>query len=346
MNKFLSIIKEAKLRYKLFAIFFIIALFFKWQFSSAYFEAADAYIVILAHVGSFIANVFGGISHVSINNDIVFGNGSLLPIDTRFFSVKLVVGLLIAIVILAKEYQIRWVLPAFVAWIIGINVLRTGIVAILLSHGVSLLHFDYHALYMLALCAFMYLFFWESLFGKLSDEGNKIVIITRKILFAITILYFLKLIFNFIAPEKEVVADFLSNIILSVSVSILNFLEYSVNLDGRVLSNDINYIGMGTPCIGINVMLVFMLVIYLSDLSLNIKNISFTLIGIATIIMLNAIRVTLLFVNVVEYGFDPEVLRKQHDTYNLIIYGCVLAIWYVWFNLTGTTDYTEDLEED
>jgi exosortase/archaeosortase family protein len=339
MRDIISFLKTLDLKYKFFSILFLFALIIKWQFNPFYLQLADLYIQILVNVSSWLSGLLGVECSV-VDKVCIFSNGNELRIDTAFFSLKLIMGLLLYILIISDNKQITWVPIVFIVFGFFLNIIRTVIITLFAIKVELTTDFDHNGMYMLSLCAFIFIIFWDKLFRKSLSE-NTILNLCSKILFAVTLFYGLRVTFRAFFSEQDIVVDFLAEIILNVSVSILNFLEFDVFHEGRKLYNENNFVYLGTPCIGINVMLVFILVIYLSDIHINLKNVSFTLLGIIIIIVLNATRVTMLFVSVTESAFDPLVLRKQHDIYNLVIYGFVLLLWYLRFNYNSNLDYTE-----
>jgi len=124
----------------------------------------------------------------------------------------------------------------------------------------------------------------------------------------------------------------LTFIIFSLSKLILSQFSIFVTFRNRLLVDANNSIFMGDPCVGLNIMIVFAIVVLLS-MGKKLQKFLFILFGLLFIIFLNAIRVSLLFAYLDETGVSNLVIDHWHAIYNNVIYISVFILWVAWFQL-------------
>lgn len=88
-----------------------------------------------------------------------------------------------------------------------------------------------------------------------------------------------------------------------------------------------SFLWIGDRCDGLSVMVVFALFM-LAFPGPKLHKPWFALLGILVIHVINVLRVVALCIVVT---IDYELLNFQHDyTFQIVVYGCVLALWYIW----------------
>jgi exosortase/archaeosortase family protein len=157
----------------------------------------------------------------------------------------------------------------------------------------------------------------------------------REIIFFLLVYVFVKTfipIFPGLILIVKGVLDFLTSIIFYISKLILSQFSINVIINGRILSDSNNSVNMGDPCVGAGVMIIFVIIIMLSEGRILQKAV-FSILGLLIIIFLNSIRVSLLFAYLDETGSSHLSLHTWHTVYNTVIYISVIILWLTWSHL-------------
>lgn len=121
--------------------------------------------------------------------------------------------------------------------------------------------------------------------------------------------------------------NILTRIILLLTGAIVKLYGYQVQIVGIDISDGISSVGLGEPCIGKGVMLVYVVVVLLSKGPVW-RKLGFIGIGVVSLLLLNAIRLSLLFAFVEEFGAARYNYDRWHSIYSSFIYLCVISFWW------------------
>jgi exosortase/archaeosortase family protein len=98
-------------------------------------------------------------------------------------------------------------------------------------------------------------------------------------------------------------------------------------MDNRIFDSHTEII-MRFPCIGINLLMVFMLFIFVSEGSKRQK-LYYSVFGLILLILVNAIRVALLYAFIYD-GIPSASKIDWHDLFNVMVYLSIFALWMNW----------------
>ena len=113
------------------------------------------------------------------------------------------------------------------------------------------------------------------------------------------------------------------------SAWILNLIGYPAWVESHLLIGDNGSIYMAKPCLGLNTMLLFAAIVFITGKNNRARWI-YILSGIVFLNIVNIIRFVLLFIHIQKHG-DYVLSMDLHDMYNYIIYGIVFILWIIWF---------------
>ncbi len=125
----------------------------------------------------------------------------------------------------------------------------------------------------------------------------------------------------------------ISNVILrwpvlqGANIVLKQFL-YNTIIDEQTVTNGFTSIYLGVPCLGKGVLVVFSVIIILTETTLKHKVICIFS-GLAVLIMFNIARMSLLFAFVYEYGSASYNYQTWHDIYSGIIYVAIVVLWMI-----------------
>ncbi len=100
-------------------------------------------------------------------------------------------------------------------------------------------------------------------------------------------------------------------------------------LDGNLLMGENANLYMGKACLGLNTILLFSAVVYLTGLGHRYRWL-FIAGGVVLINLMNILRLTLLFIFVQRHG-GYDLTIDVHDMYDYVIYSFIFLLWIVWF---------------
>ena len=119
------------------------------------------------------------------------------------------------------------------------------------------------------------------------------------------------------------------NFLFSISAWILNLLNYPAWVESHLLVGENYSIHMARGCLGLNTMMLFTLMVYITGKN-NRTMWLFIFVGVIILNLSNISRFVLLFIHLQNHG--QYVLSVDiHDLYNYVIYGIVFLLWIIWF---------------
>ena len=119
------------------------------------------------------------------------------------------------------------------------------------------------------------------------------------------------------------------NFLFNISAWILNLLNYPAWVESRLLVGDLYSINMARGCLGLNTMLLFTLIVFITGKSSRTMWL-FILAGLIILNLSNIARFVLLFIHLQNHG-NYALSIDIHDLYNYVIYGIVFLLWIFWF---------------
>jgi exosortase/archaeosortase family protein len=323
------------------ACIFLLCCFFYLLFPVQYKSLLNFYMLLLMQGASILLSVFQiNYSFDSTNISFVF-DGYIFKPDLQFAALRysfISIGLPLVFLRLTTKGKILFLVFA-ILFVYSLNCTRIFFVLnfISLNHRIPGIKHDlvFHA-FLLALPLGSYIWQarrgWSDFLGK---NTNPDVTILHKLLGAILLFSFLKYVYSFsirLIMNSNWILDSLTFVILSISKFLLSQFSFVVNVKDRILSDAFNSIYMGDPCVGLNIMIVFIIVLFISKGKI-LHKVLYALTGLALIIFLNVVRVTLLFAYLKEAKATEIGVQDLHDDYNIVIYIFVFLLWAGWFYL-------------
>lgn len=135
---------------------------------------------------------------------------------------------------------------------------------------------------------------------------------------------------SFISPWGRWADSLLTDIILVITGSIVTLYGYHVQIIGIEITDGISSVGLGEPCIGKGILMVYIIVLLLSRGPVW-RKLAFLGIGVVSLLLLNAIRLSLLFAFVEEFGAASYDYDQWHSIYSGFIYLCVICFWWSFY---------------
>lgn len=137
---------------------------------------------------------------------------------------------------------------------------------------------------------------------------------------------------QFIAEIQALTDHILSAVILFFTWLMVNIYGYTAIFDGLGISNGISYVGLGPSCIGKSIMVVFSIVVLVSRGKWTHKAL-YLLSGLVVLLLLNGIRLGLLFVYIDQFGVSAYNYDKWHSIYSMFVYLAVMALWWGYYKV-------------
>lgn len=119
------------------------------------------------------------------------------------------------------------------------------------------------------------------------------------------------------------------DILFTSSQKILSLIGYKATVEPFNLIGDNGSIYMAKGCLGINTMLLFASIVYLTGTD-NKRRWFYIISGILFLNFINVMRFVLLFIHIQKNG-GYVLAMDVHDIFNYITYSIVFALWVVWF---------------
>ncbi len=119
------------------------------------------------------------------------------------------------------------------------------------------------------------------------------------------------------------------NFLFGSTQSLLDLLNTDSLQDGNLLIGENANLYMGKACLGMNTILLFSAVVYLTGRGHRYRWL-FIAGGVVLINLMNILRLTLLFIYVQHHG-GYDLTIDVHDMYDYVIYAFIFILWLVWF---------------
>ena len=137
----------------------------------------------------------------------------------------------------------------------------------------------------------------------------------------------------FLIVQSQGFIDFLSQWILGYADFLLRVLGYNPYIEGYQINLELNWVYLGTPCLGAGVMALFALLVSIikSDW---INKLIYILIGINILIFANAVRVVVILLHIYINQIPADLIEDYHGLSNNFFYIMVffmLLIYTRWF---------------
>jgi exosortase/archaeosortase family protein len=263
--------------------------------------------------------------------------GKILKIDRFYFSINQLFAAL-AIVLLTKSpyfSKIKAFLIAFVA-ITCYNSLRVSLHA-LYPETISTHNWFFNLLLIprwILVIAFAY-YYWQQypfvhdLITKKFGFAKEFILSTYKKAIFIIIAYHIVAViaFNnlFFINGSQLIA-----LVLHVSQYVLEILGYASNIDNRLIYSEKVYLYMDDACLGINLKFLFASFIVLLPGARKHKY-WYIPAGLIVIVLLNCLRVILIFINISKYG-HYNLPFEIHDLFSYPVLVFTFFMWVIWIN--------------
>ncbi len=119
--------------------------------------------------------------------------------------------------------------------------------------------------------------------------------------------------------------------LFSSTQRLLHFMHTDSVLKGNLLIGENANLYMGKACLGMNTILLFAAVVYLTGRDHRSRWL-FIAAGVVFINIMNIIRLTLLF-RYVQQNSGYDLTMDVHDMYDYVIYSLIFVLWLVWFEV-------------
>jgi exosortase/archaeosortase family protein len=267
----------------------------------------------------------------------IISNGYILKIDRFFFSLNQIIFILILVLITKSPIKNK-VLTFIVAFFIisFYNVLRISLHS-LYPDTVAVHNWFFNLILIprwIIVVVFIH-YYWkkfpdikEIIIRKFSISEEFVNRLFLKIIIII-VCYYIVIIFAyndiFIVNGSLLIAA-----ILNTSKHLLELLGYTCWINNRLIYGVNVSLYMDDACLGINLMFLFASFIVLLPGSARHK-LWYIPLGIIAIVMLNCIRIVMIFVNIKKYGkysFPFEI----HDLFTYPVLVFTLFLWIIWIN--------------
>lgn len=311
----------------------LLAVIIKWEFPDVYGDAISVYLHYLGGTASFLLLTFG-VSHQYFPDIITLVDTHFLAtkVDTMFLSLKLFLLIIILLLLTQSSKKLVMQLPILFLSAFFFNVSRIMALVLYSTFTHHEPGFNHHSGYMVLLLSIPVFFIHKTIENEDRFISKKLAKQVFKVGMIFLVFYFSKFVYSFFPTLDQFIKNSLASFLLHISQKILLFLDFDVFIAGRKISNGLTWVGIGDPCIGINISIVFAAFILTTRTHFWAKTL-YAIGGILFIFLLNAIRITLLFAYIKEAGSNTEVVHKHHDMYNFAIYLIVIVLWFFWFFL-------------
>jgi exosortase/archaeosortase family protein len=276
--------------------------------------------------------------HVTVNYKSceIFIN-SYLPIHLDYFYLSLKHIFIISIVGLITPAKIQnRLLFLFIGAcvLITYNILRISLLSVFVQTAFFGLLFDVSMLIRNILVLLLIYFFWQH-YTEIKSKIKELLNFSEKeyhFLFIKLVLVFVitfaieTLVFGNILPQ---VGFFLTQTLLHISQWISNLFGYVSYVGDRTINGYGTYVYMADACLGIDLMLLFASFVYLIPAKWFHK-LWFISTGILIIYLINAIRVSLVFMHLANHGGHYRLPVEIHDLFSYPIYLLTFALWMIW----------------
>ena len=122
--------------------------------------------------------------------------------------------------------------------------------------------------------------------------------------------------------------SFITHLLLLLTKQVMAFYGFITLINNNIIYLGSNFVFVGSPCLGIQLMLMFALVIIFLKGTIKSK-IVFILLGVVMIFLINVLRISYILYHLHHYknkGFTIEV----HDMYDYAVYALTISLWLVY----------------
>lgn len=295
-------------------------IFFYSYIREGYLQLLNYYLALVINSGKLIA----------VNIDV---NNSALFIDYfSHFIYKILVALLVIWVIKAKLNE----KILFTGLVVLLNYLLNvfQIIGFVLSQQWEYPQFESKLIIntISTFCLFFFMCFYiyrnkESIYTYFKDyvTALQFKIVLRHIFIVFTIALFIFIFFfNYFYFYSWI------KVLYIVTSKVLAIMGYSSEIEVPFLRGQYGDISLFKSCLGMNIMLVYALVIYFTGIKL-LPKLVFIVTGFIIFNLLNVIRFVLVFRDL-QINRSYQMAVDVHDLYNYMIYVAIIFMWIVWFN--------------
>lgn len=330
----------------LFAIVLLLMLVF-WKnlpFNVLVSRLQDSYLTSIEHIANRFFNRTD--TGIEIRDHQVIHSGQILHEFTWIAYKRWVVGLIL----------LFWFTPAkvflkilFSGGVLLVNFVGSVSDIILTSYSLSLGFNEYNAaligytLHLLLLLTLMTVWIWRE--RKAILQVFKYIRISpqfveKKLPALFAVFFIFAVMSNFLLGYFRYTGWV--NFLFHSSAGIIRLLGYSVSVDSHMLIGPNGSIYMEKPCLGLNTMLLFAAIVYITGRNDRTRW-YYILFGLIFLNLVNIIRFVLLFMHIQKHG-DYVLAMDLHDMYKYITYAIVFILWVFWFE--KYSDMRADSESD
>ncbi len=323
-------IKELKLNKKQWIIIGVLTVPFLLRFISypIFISALEAINQHLLNIASLLLDTLGVEVEPAIDK-LLLRKGFIIEMPYPNLNLKFI-GILCLIIISNKNFKYKSV-GLFIIWVLIAHLTRIIIWGILAEYGNTGYSFEHDKIYRILLCSFPVILYWKNVKAAITiKQKNNIENILLKLCVILLFYNVMSFLIHNIGDGGQSIRDILADWILNLSKYSLEYLGYSVDIAGRRVFNSHTYIYILDGCIGIDIILVFC-GIFLFYETISWRLLLYCLSGVVLIFILNAMRITYLFIHVSEHGNDSALFNLHHELYNTFIYAFIVTLWYLWF---------------
>ena len=119
------------------------------------------------------------------------------------------------------------------------------------------------------------------------------------------------------------------NFLFNSSHKILSWFNIDSVVESHVLIGDKGSLSMLKSCLGLNTMLLFASLVFITGEN-SLKSWIYILSGLVILNIANIMRLVLLFMHIQKHGTYVGPV-DYHDLYDYVIYGIVFILWVIWF---------------
>lgn len=304
-------------------ISFALLLFFRESFPSLLNKIQILYIALLKDALLFL------------------GSQTFDKIGGSELSLKLHMFVIISVIILPYSWKQKiWLVLACLAIVFSINVLR--IYLFFKDANAGGLFYEQNSFIIFHLTISILIFIlWSFVLSR--NKGLSISAIRSnlqasekyglgyKFVFAFLLLYFFRFIIQFFPNITNNIYTLLVDVILNLSKHILHLFNYPAQITGNKIYDSHTEIIMRFPCIGINLLMIYLLFIFITQGSKGLK-LFYSTFGLTVLILVNAVRVSLLYAFL--YNGIPSVAKIDwHDLFNMLVYLSIFFLWMSWISM-------------
>lgn len=309
------------------AFVFIVCSLFFLLFPGEYYFLHGLYIDSLVKTSSFFLDVFH-VKYVFDRSSYSFLFESFaFKIDTQYAAALKSTFFVLATVLVLSNYTTGRkgiLIVFFVLLIFFLNSLCLFSELYYVSIHCAAPAKNYHLLFLALLYLLPLVICRQKIYDSKRTLTHKVV--NLLLVFGVLLNLFRFFFSNFI----DFVYDSITYVIFSFCKWFLELFNIYVNFNGRLLFDARTSLRMGDACVGLEIMGAFLIILLITN-GKKIHKLIYLIGGLAIIIMLNVLRISLLFAYIHGTTVSELSLRNWHAVYNNVIYASVFFLWVGWF---------------